>query len=86
MPHDSMTNRNRWSFLTQHQQNFGTYLPGLTGAWDLQGVSDSYYFTDLNNSLAAMSQSALGAYGSAVSEIMGFGDTRLSEAPATRSN
>ena len=59
MPNDAMTNRNRWSFLSQHQQNFGKYLPGLTGAWDLQGVSDSYYFTDLNNSLAAMSQSYL---------------------------
>lgn len=59
MPDDRMANRNRWSFLSQHQQNFGAYLPGLTGAWDLQGVSDSYYFTDLNNSLAAMSQSYL---------------------------
>ncbi len=59
MPNDRLTNRDRWSFLSQHQQNFSTYLPGLTGAWDLQGVSDSYYFTDLNNSLAAMSQSYL---------------------------
>ena len=59
LPNDTLTNRNRWSFLSQHQQNFGSVLPGLTGAWDLQGVSDSYYFTDLNNSLAAMSQSYL---------------------------
>lgn len=59
LPDDTMANRNRWSFLSQHQQNFGSYLSGLTGAWDLQGVSDSYYFTDLNNSLAAMSQSYL---------------------------
>lgn len=59
MPHDNLTNRDRWSFLSQHQQNFGNSVPGLTGAWDLQGVSDSYYFTDLNNSLAAMSQSYL---------------------------
>ncbi len=59
MPHDNLSNRDRWSFLSQHQQNFGNYLPGLSGAWDLQGVSDSYYFTDLNNSLAAMSQSYL---------------------------
>lgn len=59
LPNDTMANRNRWSFLSQHQQNFGSVIPGLTGAWDLQGVSDSYYFTDLNNSLAAMSQSYL---------------------------
>ena len=59
MPNDRLNNRDRWSFLSQHQQNFSSYLPGLTGAWDLQGVSDSYYFTDLNNSLAAMSQSYL---------------------------
>lgn len=59
LPNDAMANRNRWSFLSQHQQNFQSVLPGLTGAWDLQGVSDSYYFTDLNNSLAAMSQSYL---------------------------
>ena len=59
MPNDRLTNRERWSFLSQHQQNFGSYVPGLSGAWDLQGVSDSYYFTDLNNSLAAMSQSYL---------------------------
>ena len=59
MPDDRLLNRNRWSFLSQHQQNFSSVLPGLTGAWDLQGVSDSYYFTDLNSSLAAMSQSYL---------------------------
>ena len=59
MPNDSMANRERWSFLSQHQQQFNNLLPGLSGAWDLQGVSDSYYFTDLNNSLAAMSQSYL---------------------------
>ena len=59
MPNDSMANRERWSFLSQHQQQFNNVLPGLSGAWDLQGVSDSYYFTDLNNSLAAMSQSYL---------------------------
>lgn len=59
MPDDKLLNRNRWSFLSQHQQNFQSLVPGLTGAWDLQGVSDSYYFTDLNSSLAAMSQSYL---------------------------
>ena len=59
MPNDRMMNRDRWSFLSQHQQQFNNVLPGLSGAWDLQGVSDSYYFTDLNNSLAAMSQSYL---------------------------
>ena len=59
LPNDRLTQRDRWSYLSQHQQNFQNVLPGLTGAWDLQGVSDSYYFTDLNNSLAAMSQSYL---------------------------
>ena len=59
LPNDRLSNRERWSFLSQHQQNFQNVLPGLTGAWDMQGVSDSYYFTDLNNSLAAMSQSYL---------------------------
>jgi len=59
LPNDRLTNRDRWSFLSQHQQNFQSVLPGLSGAWDLQGVSDSYYFTDLNSSLAAMSQSYL---------------------------
>ena len=59
MPNDRLANRDRWSFLSQHQQQFNNVLPGLSGAWDLQGVSDSYYFTDLNNSLAAMSQSYL---------------------------
>lgn len=59
MPNDRLMNRDRWSFLSQHQQQFNNLLPGLSGAWDLQGVSDSYYFTDLNNSLAAMSQSYL---------------------------
>ena len=59
MPNDRLMNRDRWSFLSQHQQQFNNVLPGLSGAWDLQGVSDSYYFTDLNNSLAAMSQSYL---------------------------
>ncbi len=47
------------AILSQHQQKFSSVVPGLTGAWDLQGVSDSYYFTDLNSSLAAMSQSYL---------------------------
>ena len=59
LPDDRLANRNRWSFLSQHKQNFQNFLPGLSGAWDLQGVSDSYYFADLNNSLAAMSQSYL---------------------------
>ena len=59
LPNDRLSKRDRWSFLSQHQQNFQSILPGLTGAWNLQGVSDSYYFTDLNNSLAAMSQSYL---------------------------
>ncbi len=72
---------------------------GATRAtWDMmirkpngQVAGKGRYIGDLSGdsparSLAAMSQSALGAYGSAVSEIMGFGDTRLSEAPATRSN
>ncbi len=59
LPNDRLLNRDRWSYLSQHQQNFGSVVPGLTGAWDLQGVSDSYYFTDLNSSLAAMSQSYL---------------------------
>ena len=59
LPNDRLSKRDRWSFLSQHQQNFQSVLPGLTGAWDLQGVSDSYYFTDLNTSLAAMSQSYL---------------------------
>ena len=32
MPNDRLTNRERWSFLSQHQQNFGSYVPGLSGA------------------------------------------------------
>jgi LPS-assembly protein len=59
MPNDRLANRDRWSFLTQHQQQFNSLLPGLSGAWDLQGVSDSYYFADMSNSLAAISQSYL---------------------------
>ena len=59
MPNDRLANRERWSFLTQHQQQFNSLLPGLSGAWDLQGVSDSYYFADMSNSLAAISQSYL---------------------------
>ena len=59
MPNDRLANRDRWSFLTQHQQQFNNLLPGLSGAWDLQGVSDSYYFADMSNSLAAISQSYL---------------------------
>jgi LPS-assembly protein len=60
LPDDRQKGETRYGYLWQHQQNFGN---GFSGSLDLQGVSDSTYFTDLSDKIAATSQTNLNREG-----------------------
>lgn len=56
LPNDRLTGDSRTAYSVQHNQNFGH---GLTGAVDLNGVSDDQYFKDLSSRLSMTSQTYL---------------------------
>ena len=56
LPDDQITRTTRSSLSLQHTQNFGY---GLTGALDLNQVSDDNYFTDLSSRITNIAQNNL---------------------------
>lgn len=61
LPDDRIKDESRYGYAWQHRQDFGY---GFSGAFDLQGVSDDTYFTDLSDKIAATSQTNLPREGS----------------------
>jgi len=61
LPNDNVTKTNRYAYAIVHNQNFGA---GLTGNVNLNGVSDSNYFTDLSTRITQVSQGTLVRQGS----------------------
>ena len=59
MPHDRVTGTDRWLVSTRHNQDLGNYLPGLTGYWNYNKVSDDTYFADLSDRVGLTSQTTL---------------------------
>jgi LPS-assembly protein len=61
LPHDRITDTNRWAVAWKHNQNFGG---GFAGFINVQKVSDDTYFADLSDRLALTSQTNIPrAYG-----------------------
>ncbi len=56
LPDDRLKDESRYGYSWQHRQVFGY---GFSGAFDIQGVSDDTYFTDLSDRIAATSQTNL---------------------------
>lgn len=56
LPDDRLKDESRYGYSWQHSQIFGY---GFSGAFDIQGVSDDTYFTDLSDKIAATSQTNL---------------------------
>ncbi|MFN0041396.1 MAG: LPS-assembly protein LptD [Burkholderiales bacterium] len=56
LPDDKIEGGERWGLSWRHQQDFGG---GFSGMFDLQGVSDDTYFTDLSDKISATSQTNL---------------------------
>jgi LPS-assembly protein len=56
LPDDRETKEDRYGYSWQHRQQFGY---GFSGAFNLQGVSDDTYFTDLSEQIAATSRTNL---------------------------
>ncbi len=56
LPDDRQAEEDRYGYSWQHRQQFGY---GFSGAFNLQGVSDDNYFTDLSDKIAATSQTNL---------------------------
>ncbi|MGH8768975.1 MAG: LPS-assembly protein LptD [Burkholderiales bacterium] len=56
LPDDRETKENRYGYSWKHRQQFGY---GFSGAFNLEGVSDDTYFTDLSEQIAATSQTNL---------------------------
>jgi LPS-assembly protein len=56
LPDDRETKEDRYGYSWQHRQQFGY---GFSGAFNVQGVSDDTYFTDLSEQIAATSQTNL---------------------------
>jgi LPS-assembly protein len=56
LPDDRLEDDSRWAYLFQHTQQI---TPRLTGAINLQGVSDDNYFRDLSDKISATSQTNL---------------------------
>jgi len=61
LPDDRIKDESRYGYSWQHRQVFGY---GFSGAFDIQGVSDDTYFTDLSDKIAATSQTNLPRDGS----------------------
>ena len=53
---DRITGESRWGYLLKHNQRFSSRLSGWV---DLEGVSDSQYFIDMSDQIAATSQANL---------------------------
>lgn len=53
LPHDAATGESRYAFSVQHNQILGN---GFSGLLNLNGVSDSTYYTDLSTRIANISQ------------------------------
>jgi LPS-assembly protein len=56
LPDDRMTGDARWGYFLKHNQRFTDRLSGWV---DLEGVSDSQYFIDISDKIAATSQTVL---------------------------
>ena len=56
LPHDRITDTNRWALAWKHNQNFGN---GFGGFVNVQEVSDNTYFADLSDRLVLTSQTNL---------------------------
>jgi LPS-assembly protein len=56
LPNDRQKQESRYGYSWQHQQLFG---PGISGGFNLQGVSDDTFFTDLSDKIAVTSQTNL---------------------------
>lgn len=56
LPDDKLAGRDRYGYAITHTQNLGN---GLTGALNLNGVSDDNYFSDLSTRVAQVSQGNL---------------------------
>jgi LPS-assembly protein len=61
LPEDRVFNDSRWAYAFKHNQQI---TDRLTGALNLQGVSDDSYFVDLSDSIASTSQTNLPREGS----------------------
>jgi LPS-assembly protein len=61
LPDDREQGDSRWAYVFQHAHRF---TPRLSGAVNLQGVSDDTYFVDLSDKIAATSQTNLPREGS----------------------
>ncbi|HVO90024.1 MAG TPA: LPS-assembly protein LptD [Casimicrobiaceae bacterium] len=72
LPHDRVTNEQRYLLAARHQEQF---TPWLAGYWDLNKVSDDTYFADLADRVAITSQKTLPRE---VGLIAGFGNVSLS--------
>lgn len=53
LPNDTVTGTSRYAYSVLHSQNFGS---GFTGSLNLNGVSDSTYFTDLSTRISSVAQ------------------------------
>ncbi len=60
LPHDRITDTERWGYSWRHNQ---TLASGLTGFLNLNKVSDDTYFTDLSDRVALTSQTTLPSEG-----------------------
>jgi len=56
LPNDRQKQESRYGYSWQHQQLFGR---GISGGFNLQGVSDDTFFTDLSDKIAVTSQTNL---------------------------
>ncbi|MCF8177832.1 MAG: LPS-assembly protein LptD [Sulfuritalea sp.] len=56
LPTDKLTNKNRSSYSLSHRQNLGY---GFSGSLDINGASDSTFFSDLASGSAAIAQTNL---------------------------
>ena len=56
LPKDPLADRDRYAYAVIHNQ---TFLPGLTGDLNLNGVSDDRYFADLSSRVSTVSQANL---------------------------
>lgn len=59
LPHDQQTGTDRYLLAWRHNQSFETWVNGLTGAVNLNKVSDNTYFTDLSDRVALTSLTTL---------------------------
>jgi LPS-assembly protein len=69
LPHDRVTDSNRYQFAWHHNEVF---TPHLTGALNLNKVSDDTYFTDLADRIAVTSQTTLPREGSLTYSLPGM--------------